>query len=236
MKREGVGDLPLSYLLTDHTLCWRMEMKQRKFGARTTSGSPVNPYQPTPFERAALEQVERDKQENPVPQFSIGQSEDGVTKIISEHENPEAARAAHGATFGTTHQEFFDTTLAQLLNVTGLDEKKFNGIVQAIAGIQPRDHVETMLASQMAAIHTATMDQARRLMHCTSVEARDMAEKALNRLARTFAAQTEALKKYRSTADQRITVTHVNVGDGGQAIVGNVTGGGRAAEKEETTP
>ena len=63
-----------------------------------------------------------------------------------------------------------------------------------------------------------------------------MAEKALNRLSRTFTAQVEALKRYRSTAEQRITVQHVNVGDGGQAIVGNVTTGGRSTEEEESTP
>jgi hypothetical protein len=40
---------------------------------------------------------------------------------------------------------------------------------------------------------------------------------ALNKLARTFAAQVEALKNYRSKGEQRIVVQHVNVGEGGQA-------------------
>jgi hypothetical protein len=49
----------------------------------------------------------------------------------------------------------------------------------------------------------------------------------LNKLARTFSSQVEALKKYRSTGEQNIRLQHVNVSEGGQAIVGNVqTGGG----------
>ncbi len=55
----------------------------------------------------------------------------------------------------------------------------------------------------------------------------------LNKLARTFVAQMEALKKYRSTGEQTIKVQHVTVNEGGQAIVGTVhTRGGGATEKE----
>jgi hypothetical protein len=42
-------------------------------------------------------------------------------------------------------------------------------------------------------------------------------------LARTFPAQIEALNRYRSHGEPAITVQNVSVGDGGKAIVGNVT-------------
>jgi hypothetical protein len=45
----------------------------------------------------------------------------------------------------------------------------------------------------------------------------------LGRLARTFPAQIEALNRYRSHGEPAITVQNVSVGDGGKAIVGNVT-------------
>ncbi|PZF75258.1 hypothetical protein DK847_19355 [Aestuariivirga litoralis] len=159
-----------------------------------------------------------------------------MVTVTGRHQDEQVALAADAAAFGTAHLDFFDTLLNQLLNVTGVDEKKFNGLIQTITGLHPQDHVEAMLASQMAAIHLATMDQARRVMHCTGAEAREIAERALNRLSRTFTAQVEALKKYRSTADQRITVTHVSVGNGGQAIVGNVATGGSSSKMEDTTP
>ena len=49
------------------------------------------------------------------------------------------------------------------------------------------------------------------------------APRALGRLARTFPAQIEALNRYRSHGEPAITVQNVSVGDGGKAIVGNVT-------------
>jgi hypothetical protein len=51
---------------------------------------------------------------------------------------------------------------------------------------------------------------------------RDSAARALGRLARTFPAQIEALNRYRSHGEPAITVQNVSVGDGGNAIVGNV--------------
>jgi hypothetical protein len=51
----------------------------------------------------------------------------------------------------------------------------------------------------------------------------DSAARALGRLARTFPAQIEALNRYRSHGEPAITVQNVSVGDGGKAIVGNVT-------------
>src|SRR3954454_577208 len=49
------------------------------------------------------------------------------------------------------------------------------------------------------------------------------AARALGRLARTFAAEIEALNRHRSRGEPAITVQNVSVGDGGKAIVGNVT-------------
>ncbi len=48
-------------------------------------------------------------------------------------------------------------------------------------------------------------------------------ERALTKLARTFGAQMEALKRYRTGGEQKVVVQHVHVSDGGQAaVVGNV--------------
>ena len=60
----------------------------------------------------------------------------------------------------------------------------------------------------------------------------DAAERALNKLARTFATQLEALKRYRTGGTQKVTVEHVTVNAGGQAIVGNVAHGGRGEDEK----
>jgi hypothetical protein len=55
-----------------------------------------------------------------------------------------------------------------------------------------------------------------------------------NKLAKTFTTQMEALKRYRMGGQQKVTVEHVTVQTGGQAIVGNVShpgpGGGSSRE------
>jgi hypothetical protein len=96
-----------------------------------------------------------------------------------------------------------------------------------VAGLQPRDQIEATLGVQMAAIHLATMKAAENLGGAKNLNVMDMQEKALNRLARTFAAQMEALKRYRSKGEQRVYVERVTVNEGGQAIVGPVIRGGR---------
>jgi hypothetical protein len=88
----------------------------------------------------------------------------------------------------------------------------------------------------MAAVHNATMTFARRLNHVDNIQQQDSAERAFNKLARTFTMQMTALKNYRTGGQQKITVQHVNVEDGGQAIVGNIQGGGGLSKKSEPTP
>ena len=100
-------------------------------------------------------------------------------------------------------------------------------------GIEPRDPLETMLALQMGAVHNATMTFARRLATVTTIPQQDSAERALNKLARTFTTQIEALKRYRSTGEQKVTVQHVTVNEGGQAVIGDVTSGGGQQKREE---
>jgi len=56
-----------------------------------------------------------------------------------------------------------------------------------------------------------------------------------NKLARTFTTQMEALKKYRTGGERKMTVEHVTVNEGGQAIVGNVSRGGQK-KKSRATP
>jgi hypothetical protein len=92
-----------------------------------------------------------------------------------------------------------------------------------VKGIGPKDEVEALMAAQMAAVHIATMTFARRLAHVENIPQQDSAANAFNKLARTFAVQLEALKRYRTGGEQKVTVQHVTVNDGGQAIVGAVS-------------
>ena len=96
-------------------------------------------------------------------------------------------------------------------------------MLSVVKGVKPVDQVEAMLAAQMATIHIAIMTFARRLANVGTIPQQDSAERALNKLTRTYTTQMEALKRYRTGGEQRMTVQHVNVSEGGQAIVGNVS-------------
>jgi hypothetical protein len=112
-------------------------------------------------------------------------------------------------------------------------------VLAVIEGIEPRDQIEAMLAAQMAAVHMASMMFARRLAHVDDIPQQDSAERAFNKLMRTFAAQVPALKEYRSKGEQKMTIQHLHFGEEGQAIVGNVNApaeGSRAREKSGEQP
>jgi SLT domain-containing protein len=96
-------------------------------------------------------------------------------------------------------------------------------MLAVIIGIKPNDQLEAMLAAQMAAIHIAMMTFTQRLGTVDNIPQQDSAERALNKLARTFTTQMETLRRYRTGGQQNVTVHHVSVSEGGQAIVGNVT-------------
>src|SRR5882672_10867858 len=92
-----------------------------------------------------------------------------------------------------------------------------------VKSIKPRDSVEAMLVAQMVCVHVMAMRCAYRLANAEDIAQQDSAARALGRLTRTFPAQIEALNRYRSHGEPTITVQNVSVGDGGKAIVGNVT-------------
>ncbi len=109
------------------------------------------------------------------------------------------------------------------------DERTF--MLSIVRDLAPRDAIERMLAVQMASTHVATIRQGRRMANVDQLPQFDSHERAFNKLARTFAAQVEALRKHRNGGKQTVTVQHVNVSDGGQAIVGNVKAGGRDGDE-----
>jgi hypothetical protein len=130
-----------------------------------------------------------------------------------------------------------DGFIRQVINVGSQgsepDENGMNFLLSMVKGIEPRDQLEAMLALQMAAIHNATMTFSRRLAHVETIPQQDSANNALNKLARTFTTQIEALKRYRSTGEQKVTVQHVTVNDGGQAVIGHVSTGAGENKREE---
>jgi len=92
----------------------------------------------------------------------------------------------------------------------------------------PRDELEGMMAAQLIAAHNAAMECYRRAMIPEqSFEGRRENLNQANKLSRTYATLLEALNRHRGKGQQKVTVEHVHVHEGGQAVVGVVEAPGR---------
>lgn len=95
--------------------------------------------------------------------------------------------------------------------------------LQKMTELKPQTRLEAMLASQMVAVDTAVGQ----LMKCAMGNSQGLAgrERNLNlatKLQRTFLQQVDAMQKLRGKGQQKVTVEHVHVHQGGQAVVGNI--------------
>jgi hypothetical protein len=89
-----------------------------------------------------------------------------------------------------------------------------------------------MLAVQMIGVHNMAMEAMKTVMISDQYpQSKESNTNRATKLLRTFTAQMEALKKYRTGGHQKMIVEHVHVHQGGQAIVGNVSQGGGCDDK-----
>jgi hypothetical protein len=165
---------------------------------------------------------------------------DGDTTNFSfDHPNQSVAIDLLKEALGTEDADFAKELVQQLAD-TDLrrDEARINFLLAVIKGVKPKDQLGAMLAAQMAVTHSLFMTFANRLNQVQTIPQFDSAERAFNKLARTFTTQMEALKRYQTGGDQKVTVQQVSVSEGGQAIVGNVTQSMRepASDKATTSP
>jgi hypothetical protein len=78
------------------------------------------------------------------------------------------------------------------------------------------------------------MKHASQLAQADNLAIQDSAERAYNKLARTFIMQLEAINRLETGGEQKVTVQNVSVSEGGQAIVGNVNQSAREQPVEKT--
>jgi hypothetical protein len=102
-------------------------------------------------------------------------------------------------------------------------DKQYSATVAALVGISPKDELEGMVAAQLIAAHYAAMECYRRAMIGEQTfEGRRENLSQANKLSRTYAVLLDALNRHRGKGEQKVTVEHVHVHSGGQAIVGTV--------------
>ena len=140
-------------------------------------------YQPSPQERSTLETYLQRISEH-APRMKVGEAAD----LAPDHPEPAVGLVLLMAALGTADHDFYGGLVRQLGEACAqdgaVDESALNFMLSVVKGIKPRDQVEAMLAAQMAAVHMATLACARPLARADAPS--DGAERALNRLSRTY--------------------------------------------------
>jgi hypothetical protein len=112
-----------------------------------------------------------------------------------------------------------------------------NVALDGVAALAPRDGMEVMLCSQLVGLHSQGMEFLRRgMLPDQTSDGVDCNVNRATKLLRTFATMADCLRTYRGGGQQKVTVEHVTVQSGGQAIVGTVNrgvGGGDAQNNGE---
>lgn len=95
--------------------------------------------------------------------------------------------------------------------------------IELYESLVPADGAEGMLAMQMVGTHFAALECLRRAaLPNQTMEGRDLNLKHAQKLMALYSQQLAALNKHRGKGQQKVTVEHVHVAAGGQAIVGTV--------------
>src|ERR1700730_16015928 len=213
---------------------------QKHDARRAADGAEATP---TPQQRAVIERYRKRRDSRPDAPRLIVKSKPNQPLEISQLQPADGAGLA--LAFGTAEGEVATILLNSLINAAfdgarghPPSEQDVNGALAAVHGIGANDEIEAMLAVQMVATHFAATRALRRLKGSDMVSQQDSNGNLAVKLLRTFAAQTEALQRYRGKGQQKVTVEHVHVHTGGQAIVGSVSqsGGGRDNDENRGQP
>jgi hypothetical protein len=154
------------------------------------------------------------------------------------------ARALFPQVTGTKNETLSLHLINQVIGTLWIDEgtskdvqtQSIAAALAALEGIAPRTELESLLAVQMVATHSAAMECLRRAMiQNQTFEGREQNLKHAVKLLGTYTRQLEALDKHRGKGAQKITVEHVSVHAGGKAIVGNMAAGETSAPAGDQT-
>jgi hypothetical protein len=97
--------------------------------------------------------------------------------------------------------------------------KELSCLTRFLTGIQPADELEAILISQFFVCSNVANKFLRKSVLCTDPEVSGRYVEKATKLQRTMLATVETLNRHRGKGQQKVTVEHVTVNAGGQAMV-----------------
>lgn len=108
-------------------------------------------------------------------------------------------------------------------------EQVLGSILDTLHSLKPSDEIEGMLVTRLISLNFLISKSLNlSVMENQSLEGQEIYTNRSSKLMRLFNETLDALMRYRRKGEQKVVVQHVNVNDGGRAIVGNfdASGGG----------
>jgi hypothetical protein len=158
---------------------------------------------------------------------------------LSERQKRELRDSSRYAATGTVSEIYGRYLLERTMEGCFFNKKDpaevANAIHEAMLSLRPTDTYEGMLISRLIALHNQYMTfMNRSAAPDASSQMIDLNINRSTKLMRVYNETFEALNRYRRRGEQKVTVTHqhVQVNDGGQAVVAGQFNGGRAQDKK----
>lgn len=149
------------------------------------------------------------------------------------------------AATGSSSEEWAQQLLCQITASSFTMDEKFdhatlaNAYLQALISLKPQDEIEGMLCARLLMLHNQYMSYMNRTTNPgQTTQGIDTNINRSTKLMRLYNETLDALNKYRRKGEQKVTVQHVNINSGAQAVVtGQLNqGGGESTEKAKDEP
>lgn len=144
-----------------------------------------------------------------------------------------------GAANSTVGMQLFNNLAQAMLPANASVEQISNQmgtVAQLMQAFAPQDEYEGQLISQLVILHEHSMEWLGKAMRTERVDFANVYLNGASKLLTRHHETLDTLLKYRRRGEQRMTVEHVHVHNGGQAIVGTVTTGGGMNQKFKEGP
>ncbi len=105
--------------------------------------------------------------------------------------------------------------------IPGVKKRQSELLVEVLKELKPKDLVDSMLCTQFAVLHFQGMEMMGSSINQDFVPHSEFQLKNATKLLRLSQETLEARMRYQRGGEQKVVVQHVNVNDGGQAIVGS---------------
>lgn len=163
-----------------------------------------------------------------LPEFRLGKN--GLEDVRHQGIDQYVAKLK---VLGSASQDFHNYVIQQIARLCPeVWEAELNAAIAFVASLEPKNEAECCVIVQMFAAHSLSMHFARNASRTSDTEVLEVAAKRFEKSSRLYVDLHAALAKMRGEGQQKVTVEHVTVQAGGQAIVGTVQHGGGSNESK----